>query len=272
MTDYAVDYEKLLRLFVKVVQSSVPDFSDEIEWRNCSHAIAYKLYRHLLTMGELCGVRQDKWTLDDYVDIGSVKVLERSIFENYLVFSHIYRGGDLSLSSLRYDIWKYCGLMSRQNFKPETSKFENQIETEKLQAQILWSKIIASPLFVSYNKKQQTRLHEGDWLGINKMSLLADEAGLRFFYNKIYRHTSGYGHSGYIAVLQTSQSRDPQIQSQLAEIGLATGLVVMTHFLSIICSLSVIAKEALDSDAETHELFEKWYFNEASWNVAVSRD
>ncbi len=267
--EYAQANEKLLSSFYAIVQASIPDFKDVAEWKTFSHALTFKLYRHLFTISELCVPTIDRITGNPYVDVASIKVIERSAFENYLVFWHIYGSGREELSKLRFNVWKYCGLHARQKLKPETSDYDAQLEAERSQMALLWGLIEASPEYSNaYTKGQWLRLRDGEWLAVNKMDGLAKNAEIYFYYEKMYKHTSGYGHTGYISAMQVGQA-SIEIQIRLAAISLGTTSVIIAHFLSLLCDLSPAALAFVKSDPDVERLLSFWHIKEKDWREAT---
>jgi len=269
--NYNKDQKELLSIFFKVVQSSLPDFIGEDEWKGYAHGVALKFYRHITTIRKLFPPKFDSINGDRYVDFATLKVIERAAFENFLVFAHIYGAKDAKLGELRFLIWKCCGLMARQKLKL-AHEYKDQIEFEKKQIDELWARIKLSPLYDQFSKPRKDRLEGGDWMGVNKMSDLAKEASVQFYYEKMYKHTSGYGHTGFLSVMQVNQANDLPTQIRLAELSLGTSLVIMANFLTIFTSLSPIAKQVLDSDPNVPVLFAMWNFRDQEWYEAIEKN
>lgn len=268
--DYISPYKRLLEITFAVVQSSTEDFQSKDGWYSYAHALALKFFRHLSTIQNLCQPQLDLTTGDIYVDVASVQSLVRTTLENFLVFAHIFGPKDQSLVRLRFVIWQRCGLMERQKYKSSTSEHSEKLTSEQRDIDDLKREIEATPLFHSiYSsgpKGQQTRLLNGEWMAVNKMPILADEAGIHeIYFRNIYKHTSGYSHTGFISAMQVTQARNLETQSLLAIGNLGTGLLIMTHFLIIFSQISDRAKKTLAEEPDVKELFESWHIQKEDW-------
>lgn len=269
--NYLIPYKKLLEIMFTIIQSSTKDFQCKAEWYSYAHALALKFYRHLSTIKDLCQPQIDKVTGDTYVDVASVQSLMRTALENYLVFAHIFGPKDQAMVRLRFAIWQRCGLMERQKYRSSSISNDEQLVAEKKDIEDLKCEIEATPLFYTLyspgSKGQQTRLIKGEWMGVNKMSDIANEAGIHEIYFKnIYKHTSGYSHTGFISAMQVTQARDLETQSFLALTNLGTGLLIMTNFIKIFGQMSEKAQKTLEEEPEAKDLFEKWHIQKEDWD------
>lgn len=266
--NYNADYLKLLSIFFRVVQSSIEDFQELDECYVYAHALALKQYRHLSTIKTLCVPQYDEITGDTYVDHASIHSLTRSSLETFLTFAHLYSPENAELTRLRYAIWQRCGLMERQKLVPSVQDFDEQLSQERRDIDALKIEIEASPLFqMGYGPKQRKRLIEdGEWMGVNKMSLLATEARIhKNYFRNVYKHASGHSHASFISAMQVNQARDLTTQTLMATSCLGIGLFVMTHFLAIFVRMSPKAKETLNAEQEAKHLFVHWHIQEDDW-------
>lgn len=271
--DYESDLKIILQIFFSAVQKSIPDFSVNNNWEGFAHALTFKFYRHIYSIRSLALTKSDIVTGDRFVDVASLKVLERAMFENFLVFHHIFCADDKELGGLRFDIWQVCGLMARQKFDPGTTEFDVQIEQERKTISRLWYDIKRSPCYeMLYGAKQRKRLENGEWTGINKMDKLAKEAKVEFYYKKMYGLTSGYGHTGYLSALQVNQARSRSDQFDIIQSTLGMTLTVATNFLVAFARLSPLAQSVLDQDENFIRIHAAYHIEDNDWEAAMTKN
>jgi len=145
--------------------------------------------------------------------------------------------------------------------------------SELTDIETLKAEIEATPLFMTeYTEPQRERLiKKGDWNGVNKMPMLAQQAGMhRLHFRNLYKHASGHSHASYISAMQVTQARNLETQRQLAIYCLGTNLQIMMYFLTMFTDMSPRAKQAFNVEPHSKELFARWYITEEQWEKLYS--
>lgn len=268
---YLKDFPKALTALFHAVQSSCADFETLEPWYCHSHALALKFFRHLSTVQYLCTPRIDATTGDILVDHSSVISISRTAYETFLIFAHIFGPEDKVLRRLRYALWHRAGLMERAKYAaPRNSDQVAQLIAEQEAIRELTIEIDQSPLFTSiYSLDQRKRMNKGDWSGVHKIKILAEQAGLhQDHFQAIYKHSSSHSHSSYISALQVTQARDLETQRSLATPALGTGLALIAYFLEIFCKMSLSAANSLNENEEARKIFNRWNIQKSDWTLA----
>lgn len=265
---YLNDFPIALSALFQAVEASCEDVRKLDPWYMHSHSLALKFFRHLSTVQNLCAPRIDSTTHAVVVDHSSVNSIVRTAYETFLIFAHIFGPEDKAVQRLRYALWSRGGLMERAKYAtPHNQAQISQLAQENSDIAELTLEIDRSPLIdILYSRKQRERMSNGDWGGVNKVKILAEQAGLEEeHFQAIYKHSSGHTHSSYISALQVTQARNLEDQLGLALPALGTGLVLITYFLEIFCKLSPNAVIILKSIPDAQKILSRWSIQKEDW-------
>lgn len=206
VVNYDSDFSNLLALLTEVVDSrnGTPIMSG-MEWQDDCHVLAKQLVLHLHTVRSVAAGTnvQVDGVFVPFVDHGSVKVLARAAFENFIVLSFLLGPSDELVSRFRHAMWRVAGLMDRQRRKSITDEGLEKLRSEKKMIDELRDEIMSHPEFAKLTEKQRKAFGKGDWSLGARWHELAVEAGLhqRYFKN-IYSYLCDYSHSSYAAALR----------------------------------------------------------------------
>lgn len=259
-------FTNLLQLLTEMVQAQAGiRIPKGLEWQNDRQTLAKKLALHLHTIRTLGG--GSELEIDGiktpFVDHGSIKVLARSVLENYIVFSFIFGDPNLEVSRFRHMAWRLGGLMDRQRRIAITTENRQKLSGELIAVEALRREIEADPIYARYSTKERKALSKGDWSAGKQWHELAVDAGLhqRYFRN-IYGYLCDYSHSSYAAALQVGEAKTIEQQRAISDGMFGILTMTMAHFIAVYAKLFEPARRLLD-DSPRRETAEKWRFTAA---------
>ena len=194
-----------------------------------------------------------------FVDHSSIKVLIRSVLENYIVFAFIYAELDQEVARFRHMTWRFGGLWDRQQQIAMTDGSKQKLAAERDEMNALLQQIEAHPAYAGCSVRARNSLvTRGDWALGKKWPDLAECAGLhgRYFRN-IYRYLCGYSHASYAAALQVGQAKSFEQQRSIADAMFPALNMIMAHSITVYARLFDSARQLLEQSAakSTVELF-----------------
>lgn len=264
VANYDSDFSNLLSLLVEVVDSrnGMPIISG-MEWQDDCHVLAKQLVLHLHTVRSVAAGTNVhvEGVFVPFVDHGSVKVLARAAFENFIVLSFLLGPSDELVSRFRHAMWRFAGLMDRQKRKSITEEGNEKLCLEKKMIDALRDEITSDPEFAKLTEKQQKAfLDKGGWRLGGHWHELAVEAGLhqRYFKN-IYSYLSDYSHSSYAAAIQVRQAVCLDEQRMLAGAVLGALKMLMSHAIHLFAR-RVDAAQMVLAASQFDALASRWYF------------
>ncbi|SEI14723.1 DUF5677 domain-containing protein [Paraburkholderia hospita] len=259
-------FTNLLQLLIAMVQSQAGiRIPKGLEWQNDRQTLAKKLAFHLHTIRTLGG--GSKLEIDGlqtpFVDHGSIKVLARSVLENYIVFAFIFGDPSLEVSRFRHMTWRLAGLMDRQRRIPLTAENRQKLAGELMEVEALRREIEAHSIFAGHSTKERKALAKGDWSAGKQWHELAVEAGLhqRYFRN-IYGYLCDYSHSSYAAALQVGEASTVEQQRAISNGMFGMLNMTMAHFVAVYAKLFESARQLLEQ-SPVRETAERWRFTAA---------
>lgn len=263
-------FTNLLQLLMAMVQAQAGILIPKgQEWQNDRQTLAKKLAFHLHTIKtlgdgaelEIGGVKTP------IVDHGSIKVLARSVLENYIVFAFIFGNPNLDVSRFRHMTWRMAGLMDRQRRIPITADGRQKLSEESATVEGLRREIEGHPLFAGHSTKERKALAKGDWSAGKQWHELATEAGLhqRYFRN-IYGYLCDYSHSSYAAALQVGEARTIEEQRAISNSMFGMLNMTMAHFVAVYAGLFESARQLLEQ-SPTRETAERWRFTATEFDA-----
>lgn len=269
------DYMKLLDLLARVVEANkgpIPGADDRLA---DAENLANKFFAHAASVLHLSRGTRVELSISpsgqlEFLDPASVDVLARAAFEAFLVFHYIFIAPDAPKEKkYRYWAWKIAGLTERQKLPVSTEEHRQKLAEDKKNIYKLHSKLRSNAVFQQLTGKQQNQvLEEGKWRllpGYKKQMSwrqIATNAGLaKILSSDMYRHLSGYAHSGSISVMQTRQAVLNKEQLILVKPTMDFVNITTANFIRGYCHLFRRAKTALTADVEGHKMVRKWIQN-----------
>ena len=229
------EYEKLLDLFIELVQSQAGNKIVPGEgWLNDAQTLSIKLFRHLVSMHVISTgstIEHSGVPVVFFIDHASVKVLARAALETYLVFYYLFGSKDRALSKFRHNTWVLGGLIDRQSSHVSIDEHRAVLSKEKKQIEELKLAISKSEKLKSFTPNQQGQLLKGKWRVGNGWTDLGVNAGFhKKYFDNIYSYLCGYSHSSYISAIQVGQAQSREDQECLTSSILGIGTVIMAHY------------------------------------------
>jgi len=255
-------FSNLLHLLMTMVQAQagMPILVAQ-GWQNDRQTLAKKLIYHLLSlktlgagsMFEVNGIKVP------FVDHSSVKVLTRSVLENYIVFAFIYGDSDPEVGRFRHMTWRLGGLLDRQRQIAITDESKQKLADERKDVDALRLEIEAHPMYANHTKDARKALSKkGDWTAGKPWYALAECAGLHgHYFCNIYRYLCGYSHASYAAALQVGQAKSFADERAISDSMFFALNMVMAHFITVYARLFDAARQLLEQSPSkgTVELF-----------------
>jgi hypothetical protein len=259
------EYVILLDLLAKAISvtevSSISDVSER-ERLTDAHNLANKFIEHALTIFYLSDGTIVKslpsFNKVNFYDSASIDVLTRATMEAFLVFHYVfYAPTTAEEKDYRYWAYKAAGIAERQNLPEGISEHEQQKAEEKKVLDELHDKLRSNAVFQSLTPKQKTRFSEGkerdlwrwnpDVKKVLSLPEIAIDAGFsEMLASHVYRHLSGYAHSGSLSVLQTAQALINKETDRLIKPSINTMKIVMANMIQEYSGLFSKAQDVLD--------------------------
>ena len=263
-------FTSLLQLLMTMVQAQAGNrIPTGLEWQNDRQTLAKKMAFHLHTIKtletgsilEIDGVKMP------FIDHGSIKVLTRSVLENFIVFAFIFGDAGFDVSRFRHMTWRLAGLMDRQRRIPITSANRQKLSEESVTVEALRCEIEAHPVFASHTTKERKALTKGDWSAGKQWHELAVHAGLhQQYFRNVYGYLCDYSHSSYAAALQVGQAESLEDQRAITSGMFGMLNMVMAHFVVIYARLFESARLMLDR-SPLKTTVELWCFTAADFDA-----
>ncbi|TET15764.1 MAG: hypothetical protein E3J81_04400 [Dehalococcoidia bacterium] len=262
------DYMKLLDLLARVVEANkgpIPGADDRLA---DAENLANKFFAHAASVLYLSRGTRVELSISpsgqlEFLDPASVDVLARAAFEAFLVFHYIFIAPDAPKEKkYRYWAWKIAGLTERQKLPVSTEEHRQKLAEDKKNIYKLHSKLRSNAVFQQLTGKQQNQvLEEGKWRllpGYKKQMSwrqIATNAGLaKILSSDMYRHLSGYAHSGSISIRQILKSLENKERFIIMGAAMNLITIAIANFIRKYCDLLPRAKAALTADTEGSEM------------------
>ena len=246
--DSKQEYRKLLDLLARVIHASegfsISDISDgERLWD--ADGLAKKFFTHALTVLYLS--HRTKQELPSFkfsfIDSASIDVLTRATMETFLVFHYVFFAPQTKEEKdYRYWAYKAAGITERQSIPIITEETRRTLDNDRLVLDKLRDKLKSNAVFQNLTETQKTRFFEGKernlwrWKPDVKKVLswqeIATDAGFsEMLASHMYRHLSGYVHSGSLSVLQINQAYENKEENRLIEASIGTINIVAANLI-----------------------------------------
>ncbi|WP_418070596.1 DUF5677 domain-containing protein [Ralstonia pseudosolanacearum] len=237
-----------------------------LEWQNDRQTLAKKFAFHLHTIKTLRSgsMLEIDGACELFIDHGSIKVLARSVLENYIVFAFIFGDQSTEVSRFRHMTWRLAGLMDRQRRIVITTENKQKLLSEKATLEALRHEIEANPLFGDLAANERKALvKKGDWSAGRQWHELAADVGLHpLYFRNVYGYLCDYSHSSYAAALQVGEARSLLDQRVLTD-GMCGMLnMVMAHFIVVYARLFESAGRLFEASS-VKPWVERWCFTPA---------
>ncbi|HYD61692.1 MAG TPA: DUF5677 domain-containing protein [Noviherbaspirillum sp.] len=267
MQDNSADFSRLLATFATLIDipAGQPIPPGEA-WKNDAQVLLIKIYRHLESIRMLFqGVTttvHDK-THPPYVDHSSIAVLARAAFESYMLFHFIFCAPTEVARTLRYRVWKYAGLKSRQELHGPVTRsavWDRVLERDRRTLLTLEQEIRADHLFQQYSTERQEKiLRQGDVKLGEKWMTLAEASGMpRKYAHDMYNHFCNYAHAGHISILQIRDASRAGDHQRLATGAISFCALLMSQVIANYARLFPDVAQAIEHDGEAAAMVERW--------------
>ena len=172
--------------------------------------------------------------LVDFPDIGSLHVLLRTSFENYLTFySHFVKPENDDEIKFLSNTWGLGDLIQLRKFHQsdlgdiaETLR-QNEERIEKVQ---LWIK--QAPQYEKLDKGEKKKAVKGDWrLGKSWVETAKNMGIGEKYFNSLYSMLSSHVHSGFGSLGHFREASTPEFRQQEAEPPGMHGVIILAQFI-----------------------------------------
>ena len=241
--------------------SSINDASERERLLD-AHNLANKFLGHALTILHLSRgtVIQDlpSFRKLNFPDSASIDVLARASFEAFLVFHFVFFA-PTTADEKNFGHWCYqaAGIAERQNLPVSIREHVQQIAEEKELLGRLHTKLETNIIFQGITESQKRQVFEGKgrwkWRpSCNKevswRDIAIDAGFSEMLAFHIYKHLSGYAHSGSLSVLQMTQALENKEPEKLIKPSINLMNILTANMIQEYCSLFpealVILKES----------------------------
>ena len=260
------EYAKLLNLLAQAndsVKSSSVSKTDECERLLDAHYLANKFIGHALTILNLSRgtIIQDLPSFPklNFRDSASIGVLTRAAMEAFLRFHLVfYAPKTTEEKDYRYLVHKVAGIAENQTYMSNTLENEKQNAEEKEALNILRSKLEANTIYLNLKESKRARLFQGQeqdlWrLNPNTKKILHwYEIGIDAGFGKLlardmYKHLSGYAHSGSLSIIQTANALANKEVEKVIMHSINIMTILTANMIKEYCELFPEAQEVLNN-------------------------
>lgn len=256
------DYLKLLDLLFRVVEANRGPLNGIDEKFLYAEGLATKFFLHaasILYLSRQTNIPDLPSVRLKFTDPGSIDVLSRAAFETFLTFHYIFIAPkDSEEQNYRYWAWRAAGLAERQALAVSTPEHKQKLADEKKELDHLHNKLGSNATFQQLTYKQQNRVLKGEWRLLCWRNI-ADSAGLsKALSRDMYKHLSGYAHSGSLSILQIQQSLQNKEQQSLMRASMDTIAIATANLIRGYSHIFPKAKKALAADAKGTGMVDLW--------------
>ncbi len=255
LADYHLLVDTLLYLHEAIAEERV-----QIKyWQKESETLFYKFAFHGLTLHQIfSGLKlssvyyKDEVNGKSMIDISSAKAIQRSQFEAFLMYHHIYVNPvDDDLKELRYNAWIYSSLLQRQGFPSKTEFAKRQKAKDKIEIDKMKETISKLNSFQDLSEKQQqSLLDKGSGKLFSHWSTILKETGFseRTPFFTIYTLLSMHAHSEGLSIIQLNHQPDsPKNIVSQAKLDLNSATLLVCLMISSIVKLYEVVKKKYEA-------------------------
>lgn len=258
--EYAILLDLLAKANNSVKMSSISDVSEHERLLD-AHNLANKFIGHALTILHLSHgtLIQDLPSFNklNFPDSASIDVLTRAAMEAFLVFHFVfYAPKTKEEKEFRYLTHKAIGLAERQNLPPRTLEHKRYRYDEKKKLEEILRKLGTNIIFRGVPEIIKNQFIKGKnrdlwrWNPDNKKILplpdIAVNAGLsETLALHLYKHLSGYAHSGSLSIIQTAQALVNKEVDRLIQPSMNAMMILTANMINEYCEMFSEAQAVL---------------------------
>lgn len=243
------DYIKLLDLLYRVVEANRGPLNgaDDRYWY--AEGLVTKFFMHaasILYLSRQTSIPEMLSTPLKFIDSASIDVLTRAAFEAFLTFHYVFIA-PATPEEADYRYWAYtaAGLAERQRSPASAPEHKQKLAKEKKELDVLHNKLCSNTTFKNLTNKQKLRVLKGEWRLLSWREI-AETAGLvKILSSDMYRHLSGYVHSGSLSIFQIKQALQKEEQPLLIQSSMDFTNIATANVIHEYCELFPRAKNAL---------------------------
>ncbi len=256
------EYLKLLDLLYRVIEANRGPITGDDDRYWYAEGLATKFFLHaasVLYLSRETNISDFPSTAVKFIDSASIDVLARAAFETFLTFHYVFFAPKTrDEQDYRYWTYRVAGFAERQQLPVSTEEHRQTLADEKRELDGLFNKLHSNPLFNGLSEKQKEQVLKGKWRQKSWRDIATDAGFSEMLASHMYRHLSGYAHSGSLSILQIKESLLKKEQSQLIEASMITIAIVTASLVSEYSELFPRAKSALLADPEGTDIVQLW--------------
>jgi len=253
---------RLLDLLYRVIEANKGPITGDDDRYWYAEGLATKLFLHSASALYLCretNIPDFPSTAVRFIDLASIDVLARAAFEVFLTFHYVFFAPKTrDEQDYRYWLYRVAGFAERQQLPVSTEEHRQKLADEKRKLDDLLNKLYSNPLFNSLSEKQKRQVLKGEWRQKSWHDIAIDAGFSEMLASHMYRHLSGYAHSGSLSILQIKESLLKKEQSQLIEASMITITIATASLIREYSELFPKAKSALWADPKRTDIVELW--------------
>jgi len=232
---------------------------DELERLLDAHKLANKFISHALTILNISHgtIIQElpSFPKINFPDSASIDVLTRAAMEAFLRFHLVfYAPKTKDEKAYRYLVHKVAGIVENMSYGFKNGKHE---EGEKEELDRLRQKLESNKIYLSLKENQRTGLFQGKesdlwrWNPDTKKRLSWYDIGRNAGFGKLlahdmYKHLSGYAHSGSLSIIQTDGALTNKKVNWLIQTSINIMEVLTANMIEEYCQMFPEAQKVLE--------------------------
>lgn len=256
------EYLKLLDLLYRVIEANKGPITGDDDRYCYAEGVATKFFLHaasVLYLSRETNISDFPSTAVKFIDSASIDVLVRAAFEAFLIFHYVFFAPKTrDEQDYRYWTYRVAGLVERQRLPVSTEEHRRKLADEKRELDDLLNKLRSNPLFNGLSEKQKRQVLKGKWRQKFWRDIATDAGFSEMLASHMYRHLSGYAHSGSLSILQIKESLLKKEQSQLIEASTIAITIATASLIREYSELFPRAKSALWADPKGTDIVELW--------------
>jgi len=256
------EYLKLLDLLYRVIEANKGPITGNDDRYWYAEGLATKFFLHAassLYLSRETNIPDFPSAAVRFIDSASIDVLARAAFEAFLTFHYVFSAPKTrDEQDYRYWAYRVAGFVERQRLPVSTEEHRQTLVGEKRELDDLLNRLRSNPLFNSLSEKQKRQVLKGEWRKKSWRYIVIDAGFSEVLASHMYRHLSGYAHSGSLSILQIKESLLKKEQSQLIEAPMITMTIATANLIHEYSELFPRAKSALWADLKGTDIVELW--------------
>lgn len=248
------DFDKLLNSFINIAnQLEGSKIQAGQEFLYNAEALGKKILNHIITSRFLFNGYQFN-NFEPVIDFGSIVVLTRAAFENYLTFHYLFVAPENEdEKKFRLQAWHLGGL-DRTKYKPAFKENMGKWEMEVKMREEVKQKIKETILFKELEDNNKKKILNGKWMIQGWFKLAIDAGFNEHFFREQYTFLCAYAHSNRQSTFQIQQLKtiDEQRQMAISSLGILT--IVLAKYAYDYVQIMPTLKEKINLNTEEYKL------------------